>query len=129
MLTRLSLLRSVFRLGKSEQLGTIKSNFSVAINELEHECHRKLSSAARLSGDLQVALNFSVRAQALDFAPSADITEELAEVLWQKNEQKVAVDLIRDLEGTLKESKGKDQIKRARLLARIVSHPLKMPLL
>jgi serine-protein kinase ATM len=121
MLTRLSLLRSVFGHRKPEQLGNIKAGLVTAVTKVEHECLRELSSAARLSGDLQVALNFVVRAQDLDSTPSADITRELAMILWQQSEQKVAIDLLRDLETTFNGSDVNEGLQKARVLAQIVS--------
>lgn len=121
--TRLSLLQSVLKRGKTEQLGDLQSPLSLAVNKLRRGCLTGTAISAREADELQVALNCVVQAQTLERPPSLDVMEEFANVLWNQEEKKLATEILGDLIGDgsrsyLSPSKG----QRARVLARMVSN-------
>ncbi|TFK51797.1 hypothetical protein OE88DRAFT_1658419 [Heliocybe sulcata] len=125
MATRVSLLRSAAQKEQREQMGDMMTPFAKALIEVEKKCLIRLSSAARESHQLQVALNSVTRAQTLESTPSLDVSEEFAQVLWLHNEQKLAVQV---LQGLLDSSSvgpsataGLSRESRALLLARLGS--------
>lgn len=97
MATRISLVRSVRQREERQQIGTAITPFVKGLKDVEKGCLLRLSEAARTSGQIQIALNSVVRAQQLDVKPSAEVSEEFANVLWVQKEEKLAVQFLRHL--------------------------------
>lgn len=95
--TRISLLRATAFTEKPQTLGVLQTPMAAAIANQEVQLLTQLAEKARLSENLQIALNCVVRAQSLEKIPSPRVIEEFAFVLWSQNEQKLAVELLRDL--------------------------------
>ena len=91
------MIRSVREKEAREQIGDFVTPFVKALIEVEKSCLLSLSKAARESLNLQVALNSVVRAQALEHQPSSLVSQEYADVLWLHNEQKLAVQFLKEL--------------------------------
>ena len=91
---------------------------AAAVANQEVQLLMQLAEKARLSENLQIALNSVVRAQSLEKIPSPRVTEEFAFVLWSQNEQKLAVELLRDL--LAKPSIASWSVRRPALLAKLV---------
>lgn len=71
--------------------------FNISLLELEKRCLVRLSIAARESNKLQVALNSIVKARRLEGVSTHEVSQEFAHVLWLQNEQKLAVQFLKDL--------------------------------
>ncbi|KAI0306020.1 hypothetical protein B0F90DRAFT_1695380 [Multifurca ochricompacta] len=80
-----------------QQIGTAATPVVSGLMDVEKHCLTRISEAARESHNLQVALNSVIRAQKLEKSPSALISQEFANVLWDQKEHKVAVQLLKDL--------------------------------
>ncbi|KAI6114823.1 hypothetical protein EDD16DRAFT_1801625 [Pisolithus croceorrhizus] len=120
--TRLSLVRSVRQREEREQIGELVSPFTRTLIDVEKRCLVRLSVAARKSNQFQVALNSVVKAQQLEKTPSYEISQEFANVLWLQNEQKLAVQFLKDLLNQRKaESGSKPTIEEAMTMARLGS--------
>lgn len=116
MATRISLIRSVSQREQREQIGVLRTPFARSLVEVEKTCLIRLAEAARAADQVQIALNSTIRAQALEDAPSFKVSQEFASVLWLQNEQKLAVQY---LQGLVKEG-GVEGSRKASLLARLV---------
>ncbi|KAF9482560.1 hypothetical protein BDN70DRAFT_853086 [Pholiota conissans] len=97
MATRISLVRSVRQKEERQQIGTVIRPLVKGLKDIEKNCLLRLSEAARASDQIQIALNSVVRAQQLDVRPSAEVSEEFANVLWVQKEEKLAVQFLRHL--------------------------------
>ncbi|KAG9313005.1 hypothetical protein JVU11DRAFT_6444 [Chiua virens] len=95
--TRTSLIRSVRRKEERERIGNMITPFNNSLLELEKRCLVRLSVAARTSNKLQVALNSIVKARRLEGTSTHEVSQEFAHVLWLQNEQKLAVQFLKDL--------------------------------
>ena len=126
--TRISLIRSVREKEEREQIGDLVSPFVKALVGVEKSCLVSMAKAARESLNLQVALNSVVRAQALEQQPSSLVSQEYADVLWLHNEQKLAVQFLKDLVVSkpkeIQKLNAESKLKNAVLLARLVRCPL-----
>jgi ataxia telangiectasia mutated family protein len=91
------LIRSVRRKEERERIGDLITPFNNSLLELEKRCLVRLSVAARKSNKLQVALNSIVKARRLEGISTHEVSEEFAHVLWLQNEQKLAVQFLKDL--------------------------------
>ncbi|KAJ7442296.1 hypothetical protein FB451DRAFT_1440423 [Mycena latifolia] len=100
MATRISLVRSVRRKEERQQIGTMVSPFSQCLLDVEKQCLIRLSQAARDAQQIQIALNSVIRAQRLERLPSFEVSEEFASVLRLHNEEKLAVQFLKDLDLT-----------------------------
>jgi serine-protein kinase ATM len=122
--TRISLIRSVREKEEREQIGNLVTPFVKALIDVEKSCLLSMSTAARESLNLQVALNSIVRAQALEQQPSSQVSQEYANVLWLHNEQKLAVQFLKDLVVSkpkeIQKLAPEHKLKNALLLARLV---------
>ena len=98
--------------------------FFKALVDIEKSCLLSMSRAARESLNLQVALNSVVRAQTLEQQPSSIVSQEYANVLWLHNEQKLAVQFLKDLVVSkpkeIQKLNPESKFKNALLLARLV---------
>jgi ataxia telangiectasia mutated family protein len=120
--TRVSLIHSVRQKEEREQIGNLLTPFAEALIDIEKKCLVRLSEAARIADQIQIALNSVVRSQKLERTPSFEVSEEFASVLWLHKEQKLAVQFLKQLlprhdPGVLSDN----EIKKALLLARLVS--------
>ncbi|KAJ3512128.1 hypothetical protein NLJ89_g3702 [Agrocybe chaxingu] len=97
MATRISLIRSIRQREERQQLGSLTTPFLRDLIDVEKRCLLRLSEAARLSGQVQVALNSVVRAQRLCNEHSWDVSEEFASVLWLQKEERPAVQFLQDI--------------------------------
>lgn len=77
--------------------------------------------ASRKSNQLQVALNSIVKAQDLENAPSYEVSQEFANVLWLHKEQKLAVQFLRDLQNKTSGFGSEPTVEKALSMARLVS--------
>lgn len=127
--TRMVLLHSVTQQEQRQQLGNLESSFLTFLKSLEIKCLLKVSEAARVSEEFQIAMNSTVRAQSLEKVPSPATLEEFAHVLWSQKEQKTAIEYLNSLsriQSREETSLGSpfasgDPTRRALLLARQVS--------
>jgi len=97
--------------------------FAQGLIEVEKQCLIRLSAAARESNQIQIALNSIVRAQGLEDTPTFEVAHEFASVLWLQKEQKLAVQLLKDLVergGYGTPSELTPNANKASLLARLV---------
>ena len=121
--TRVSLIRSARRKEERERIGNMITPFNHSLLELEKRCLVGLSVAARKSNKLQVALNSIVKARRLEGISTHEVSQEFAHVLWLQNEQKLAVQFLKDLllrqEQTVS-SEPEPVIERALSMARLV---------
>jgi len=122
--TRISLLRSARQMEQRQQIGNAVTPFISGLMDIEKQCLARISEAARESHNLQIALNSVIRAQKLERSPTASVSQEFANVLWDQGEHKVAVqflkDLIRPHFQDIKLETTRDHTEKALLLARLV---------
>ncbi|EIW79348.1 hypothetical protein CONPUDRAFT_74806 [Coniophora puteana RWD-64-598 SS2] len=97
MATRLSLLHSARQKEQRDQIGAMTTPFLQQLIELEKQCLINLSEAARQSDQLQIALNSVVKARRLESEKALDVSQEFAHVLWRLNEQRPAVQFLREV--------------------------------
>jgi ataxia telangiectasia mutated family protein len=123
--TRISLVRSVRQKEEREQIGNLLTPFSRALIDIEKKCLVRLSEAARAANEIQIALNSVIRAQSLDVNPSLEVSQEFANVLWLQNEEKLAVQYLKQLvrchDADMTCDDESSTSKKALLLARLVS--------
>lgn len=107
-----------------EQIGTMQSDLSMSLLKLEKKCLIQLSKAAREANQAQVALNSIIRALRLQGGLDTSVTQEYANVLWLKKEQKYAVEFLkREVLTRLKVPSNTspfDKIQNALMLAKLV---------
>ncbi|EGN96752.1 hypothetical protein SERLA73DRAFT_93326 [Serpula lacrymans var. lacrymans S7.3] len=96
MATRMSLVRSVRQREEREQIGNLLTPFIRTLVDIEKTCLVHLSQAARGSKQLQIALNAIIKAQRLEKFPTPEVSQEFANVLWDQNEQKLAVQFLKE---------------------------------
>lgn len=121
--TRTSLIRSARRKEERERIGDMITPFNDSLMELEKRCLVRLSVAARESNKLQVALNSIVKARRLEGISTHEVSQEFAHVLWLQNEQKLAVQFLKDLLSRQGQAASNDPglvIERALSMARLV---------
>ena len=122
--TRISLLRSARQKEQRQQIGTALTPFISGLMDIEKQCLTRISEAARESHNLQIALNSVIRAQKLERFPTALVSQEFANVLWDQREHKVAVQFLKDLVHLhfpdIKSETTRDHAQKALLLARLV---------
>jgi ataxia telangiectasia mutated family protein len=122
--TRISLLRSARQQEQRQQIGTALTPFISGLMDIEKQCLTRISEAARESHNLQIALNSVIRAQKLERSPTAFVSQEFANVLWDQGEHKVAVQFLKDLIlphfPDIKSETTLDHAQKASLLARLV---------
>ena len=122
--TKISLIRSAREKEERGQIGNLVTPFVKGLIDVEKSCLLSMSKAARESLNLQVALNSVVRAQTLEQQPSSLVSQEYANVLWLHNEQKLAVQFLKDLvvlkSGEIQKLTTESKLKNALLLARLV---------
>ncbi len=97
MATRLSIIRSVRRREERQQMGDMTSDFTQTLLEVEKQCLLHISQVARREQQVQLALNSVIYAEKLMKPITFDVSEEFACVLWAQNEQKRAVEFLRNL--------------------------------
>ncbi|KAF9565841.1 hypothetical protein CPC08DRAFT_815090 [Agrocybe pediades] len=122
MATRIALVRSVRQKEERQQIGNMTTPFIVGLKNIEKRCLIRLSEAARIAGQTQIALNSVLRAQHLDVTPSSEIAEEFANVLWIQNEEKAAVQYLQAVIKNMPTVLGADAsyfLRKALLLARL----------
>ncbi|KAI9509667.1 hypothetical protein F5148DRAFT_1185674, partial [Russula earlei] len=123
--TRISLLRSVRQKEQRQQTGNPLTPFISGLMDIEKQCLTRISEAARQSHNLQIGLNSVIRAQKLEHSPTALVSQEFANVLWDEREHKVAVQFLKDLIRLhfpdIKSETTQDHIQKASLLARLGS--------
>ena len=94
--------------------------------DIEKQCLTRISETARESHNLQIALNSVIRAQKLERSPTALVSQEFANVLWDQGEHKVAVQFLKDLIclhfPDKKSETTRDYTQKALLLARLVRY-------
>ncbi|KAI0319394.1 hypothetical protein OF83DRAFT_1055083 [Amylostereum chailletii] len=95
--SRISLLRSVRQKEQRQQIGTMTTPFVSKLVDVEKRCLIRVSEAARSSGNMQIALNSVVKAQQLESTPTASVSQEFANVLWQQGEHRFAVQYLKDI--------------------------------
>ena len=126
MATRISLLRSARHKEQRQQIGTTLTPFISGLMNIEKQCLTRISEAARGSHNLQIALNSVIRAQKLENSPTALVSQEFANVLWDQREHKVAVQFLKDLIPLhfpdVKSETPRDHTQKALLLARLVMY-------
>ncbi|THH11332.1 hypothetical protein EW145_g727 [Phellinidium pouzarii] len=93
--TRISLLRSARQRDQREQIGTMQSNLTRALIQLEKNSLVQLTEAAREANQPQIALNSVVCALQLEDRPAFEVRREFANVLWLQREQKFAVEYLK----------------------------------
>lgn len=117
------MIRSARRKEERERIGDMITPFNNSLLELEKRCLVRLSVAARKSNKLQVALNSIVKARRLEGISTHEVSQEFAHVLWLQNEQKLAVQFLKDLlprQNQIASSKPELVIERALSMARLV---------
>jgi len=121
MATRISLVRSVRQREERQRIGTFVTSYVQGLIEIERSCLLRLSEAARASGEIQIALNSVIRAQRLETNPSAEVSEEFANVLWLQKEEKLAVQFLKDLvhRAPLSDNSKQDLSRKALWLSRL----------
>ncbi|KAL0580496.1 Serine/threonine-protein kinase tel1, partial [Marasmius crinis-equi] len=112
MSTRISLLRSARHREERQQIGSLRSSLGEALLEAEKSCLLQLSCIAREARHSQIALNSVTRAKELEYFPSVPVSEEYASVLWSHQEEKLAVDLLKDVRANFPKM-GKDDVEAA----------------
>jgi serine-protein kinase ATM len=124
--TRISLLRSARHKEQRQQIGTTLTPFISGLMDIEKQCLIRISEAARESHNLQIALNSVIRAQKLERSPTALVSQEFANVLWDQREHKVAIQFLKDLIRLhfpdIKSETPRDHTQKALLLARLVMY-------
>lgn len=125
MATRVSLVRSVRRKEQREQLGELVMPFTQSLLDIEKKCLLRLSESAREAQHLQVALNSVLSAQRLEKTQTDASSQEFASVLWLQKEQKLAVELLKQIIRSYDPAEGQtseEQLAfRATLHSRLVS--------
>ena len=92
--TRVSLIHSLQQKEQRDQIGLMQSDLTTLLLGLEQNCLIQLSEAAREADQAQLALNSIIRAARLNKGFNSSLTQEYANVLWLKNEQKFAVEFL-----------------------------------
>lgn len=126
--TRINLIRSVRRAEQRVQFTDVPSELCRKAAETEFLCQFHLSRRARIAGDLQTSLNSIYAAEALEGLVSQtvatssklDLAEELCNILWAKEEHKLAIQTLHAQINHLKTSHGQASPRLAHLLARLV---------
>jgi serine-protein kinase ATM len=124
MSTRLTLLRSARQRIQRDQIGTLVSPIAQRYLDAERNMLLRVAEAARESHKLQIALNAVIRAQSLESQANAAITQALSAVLWSLEEQKIAIQSLRQLvlpEGST-QTQTESSVPQALVLARLVSY-------
>lgn len=117
------MIRSARRKEERERIGNMITPFNNSLLELEKRCLVRLSVAARKSNKLQVALNSIVKARRLEGISTHEVSQEFAHVLWLLNEQKLAVQFMKDLllrQNQITSSEPELVIERALSMSRLV---------
>lgn len=117
--TRLSIIQAARKREDRLRIGQLVTPFSVTLREIEKRCLLHVSEVARHEGQVQIALNSVIRAEELEKTATLDVSEEFANVLWAHNEERRAVDLLRQIRDS-----GKYDAKLALVNARLVSTSL-----
>ncbi|KAL1659015.1 hypothetical protein GGF50DRAFT_66148 [Schizophyllum commune] len=95
--TRICLLQTVRQKEEREQIGDMVSPWMQMLVATERHCLVHLSTAARHARETQVALNSITRAQRLGHTATLEIEQEYANVLWDHQEKRLAIELLRRL--------------------------------
>ncbi|KAI4520947.1 hypothetical protein K525DRAFT_239712 [Schizophyllum commune Loenen D] len=120
--TRICLLQTVRQKEEREQIGDMVSPWMQMLVATERHCLVHLSTAARHARETQVALNSITRAQRLGHTATLEIEQEYANVLWDHQEKRLAIELLRRLlEPGNPLTAQTDEIDMAALKARMVS--------
>jgi serine-protein kinase ATM len=80
-----------------EQIGRIVTPFAERLVDVEKRCLLRITEAARESRHLQVAMNSILSAQRLETESTPTVSQEFASVLWLHKEQKLAIQLLKQL--------------------------------
>jgi len=126
MSVRIAMLRGLRRAEERTQFADHQSDLYRQASYLESSCHVLLSEKARLAGSLQMSLNSISAAENLmkeiDDVPDAvlqvQIEQELAQVLWKKEEHVLA---IRNLARQAESMPDGDE-RKASMLAQLVCY-------
>lgn len=121
MATRISLVRSERQREERHQIGAMISPMLRGLLDIEKKCLLRLSQAARLSDQVQIALNSVVRAQKLNKNQTTDVNEEFANVLWLQKEETPAVQFLQSILKNMDYETAQDIPHHAFLLSRLVS--------
>jgi len=121
MATRISLVRSERQREERHQIGSMISPMLRGLLDIETKCLLRLSQAARLSDQVQIALNSVVRAQKLNKKQTTDVNEEFANVLWLQKEETPAVQFLRSVLKNMDHETAQDVPHYALLLSHLVS--------
>ncbi|KAI5119125.1 hypothetical protein M0805_005731 [Coniferiporia weirii] len=115
--TRISLLRSARQREQRDQIGTMQSDLTLSLIQLEKSSLVRLSEAAREANQLQIALNSVVCALQMEDQPAFDVRKEFANVLWLQKERKFAVECLK--EEMKKRGRTSDVVQDALTLAKL----------
>ena len=99
-------------------MGTLQSELTKALLELEMSSLVRLSRAAREARQPQIALNSVVSAMRSTPKPGLEVRTEFANVLWLQKEQKLAIECLRE---GLSMSNDTERVQKALTLAKLVN--------
>lgn len=125
MNVRITLLRGLRRAEERLQYSDQQSDLHRQASLLESACHLRLSERARQMGSLQMSLNSISAAENLikevddipDAALQVQLEQELAQVLWKKEEHVLAIQTLIQQADSLPVG----DLRKARMLAQLVS--------
>ena len=125
MAARMSVIRAARQREQRDQIGTMLSDLSQSLLQLEINCLVRTSDAAREAHQPQIALNSIMNARQLDTSSQFEVSDEFSNVLWHQGEQKYAVNFLKsELAKKGNDAQRHDnyqaKIQEACLLARLV---------
>jgi ataxia telangiectasia mutated family protein len=127
MATRMTLLRSARHQLQRDQIGNIMSPAAQCLLDAERDSLLCVAEAAREFHQLQLALNAVTRARALETPPSVAVMQEFSCVLWSLNEQKLAIQSLKQLVSAQEDTQMEPSVQRSLMLSRLVSNLTRLP--
>ncbi|KAG8966808.1 Serine/threonine-protein kinase tel1 [Tulasnella sp. 419] len=96
---RRSVIQSTRAMENLDQVGDVETSFAQDMRTLEHACNIRLAEAARDAGRLPIAISAVQQSKALEIhgLQTFSRTREFAAILWMQDEQKIAVEYLREL--------------------------------
>jgi ataxia telangiectasia mutated family protein len=127
MATRMTLLRSARHQLQRDQIGNIMSPAAQCLLDAERDSLLCVAEAAREFHQLQLALNAVTRARALETPPGVAVMQEFSCVLWSLNEQKLAIQSLKQLVSAQEDTQMEPSVQRSLMLSRLVSNLTRLP--
>jgi ataxia telangiectasia mutated family protein len=119
--TRRSLISAAREREAQTLFGDLGSPRLEFLNKLEMKCLLRLGQMARAEGNEEAAIDTLCALRKLDRGMSAELQEELGELLWAQGEQLLAVQHLKTLQRASRSDRHLDRSKEAVILSRMVS--------